>query len=254
VVFETIRYDQRGKVALIIYDRQERRNAWSVPMYREVVIAIEQANADAGVGAIVLTNDGPVFCAGVDFKAPPEPVEAATGRSPTVASLSMAPDDSWLHLMARSKPMIAAVNGAAIGAGVTQILAADIRMGSESSTYSFPFVSLGLMPEIGATALLSRLVGFGRALDICMTAARLDAAEALRIGLVTRVAPDDQLVDEAVALGERMAAFPSLQVKLTKDLIHANAVEADANTLLGRETQAFITMWRTQRAAKSLAN
>ncbi len=251
--FSTLRYEQRGKVALITYDRQERRNAWNVPMYREIVAAIEAANAETSVGAIVITNDGPVFCAGSDFKATPEPVDPATGRSPNIASLSMAKDDSWIHLLARSKPVICAVGGQAIGAGVTQILAADIRMGGASSTYAFPFVALGLMPEIGCTALLPRLVGYGRAVDLCMTAAKVDAAEAERIGLITRVVADDRLVDEAVALGERLAGYPALQLKLTKDLLAANVVETDPNIYLGRETQAFVTMWRAQKAAKAAA-
>jgi enoyl-CoA hydratase/carnithine racemase len=251
--FETIRYEERGKVALITYDRQARRNAWSVPMYREIVEAVERANAAEGVGAIVITNDGPVFCAGVDFKAAPEPADPATGRSPTIATLSMAIDDSWLHLLARSKPVIAAVGGSAIGAGVTQILAADIRMGSESSTYAFPFLALNTMPEIGSTALLPRLVGFGRALDLVLTAATIDAAEALRIGLITRVVADDRLVEEAVALAERMAGYPALQMKLSKGLIYANALEPDPNIYLGRESRAFIDLWKAARAAKANA-
>jgi enoyl-CoA hydratase/carnithine racemase len=248
MTFDTIRYEQRGKVALITYDRQARRNAWNVPMYREIVQAVERANAAADVGVIVITNDGPVFCSGSDFKAAPEPVDPATGRSPTIATLSMAQDDSWLHLMARSKPVIAAVHGAAIGAGVTQILAADIRVGGESSSYAFPFLALATLPEIGSTALLSRLVGFGRALDICLSAAKLDAAEALRIGLITRVFADDKLVDEAVALAERIAGFPALQVKLCKELIYANALEGDPNVYLLRETRAFIGLWKAQKA------
>ena len=251
MAFETIRYEQRGKVALITYDRQERRNAWNVPMYREIVGAIEAANADETIGAIVITNDGPVFCSGVDFKAPPEEKDPLTGLRPNVATLSMAPDASWIHLLAKSKPVICAINGAAIGAGITQILAADIRMGGRSSTYAFPFVSLGLMPEIGATALLPQLVGLGRAIDICMTAAKLDADEALRIGLITRVADDDRLVDEAVALAERMASYPALQMKLTKELVYANAVEAEPNIYLARETEAFVTMYRANKAARA---
>ena len=107
-----IRYETRGRVGLITYDHPTRRNAWSVPMYREVVQAIERANADADLGAIVITNEGPVYCAGSDFKAPPEPPDPVTGRSPTIATLSMAPDDSWPHLLARSKPVIVAVSGA----------------------------------------------------------------------------------------------------------------------------------------------
>ncbi|MDB5470175.1 MAG: enoyl-CoA hydratase/carnithine racemase [Caulobacter sp.] len=249
--FQTIRYEQRGKVALITYDRQERRNAWNVPMYREIVAAIGAANAEDSVGAIVITNDGPVFCSGVDFKAPPEEKDRVTGLRPNVATLSMAPDDSWIHLIQQSKPVICAINGAAIGAGITQILAADIRVGSKSSTYAFPFTSLGLMPEIGATALLPQLIGLGRAMDLCLTAGKVDADEALRIGLITRVFDDATLVDDAVALAEKLAGFPAFTLKKTKELIYANVVEGEANAYLARETEAFVELYRVNKAARA---
>jgi enoyl-CoA hydratase/carnithine racemase len=247
--FEMLRYEERGNVAVITYDRQERRNAWSVPMYRETVAAVGRANSADAIGAIVITNAGPVFCAGRDVKAPPEPRDPVTGRVVNIATLSMAQDQSWLHLMSRSKPVVAAVQGAAVGLGVTQILAADIRVGSRSSTYAFPFVSLGLMPELGATALLPRLVGYGRAVDLCLTAAKIDAAEAERIGLITRIFPDESFVDDVVGLASQIAGFPQLQLRLTKELFDANATVADKNAFLQREVDAFVTMFRARKAA-----
>src|SRR5271154_826910 len=184
--FENLRYRTEGRVAVITYDRPARRNAMSLGLYRETVAAVEAANADEAVGAIVITNEGPVFCAGVDSKDPPAPKDPVTGVRPSVAVVGMAEDTSWIHLLRRSKPSIAAVNGAAIGLGVTHILAADIRFGSASSSYSFPFLALGTMPEFGCSALLPRLVGFGRAMDILLTSQKLDAAEAKAIGLITR--------------------------------------------------------------------
>lgn len=138
-----------------------------------------------------------------------------------------------------------------IGLGVTQILPMDIRIGGASSTYRFPFLSLGLMPELGCTALLPRLVGYGRAVDLCLSAASVTAQEAERIGLITRVIPDETLLDEAVALGERIAGFPALQVGLTRDLLRTNLLESDVNLVLRRETDAFITMFKTARAKKA---
>ncbi|MGE5501158.1 MAG: enoyl-CoA hydratase/isomerase family protein, partial [Ignavibacteriales bacterium] len=84
MTYETLHYEERGSVAVITYDRQERRNAWNVPMYREAVAAIERANAAENIGAIVLTHAGPVFCSGTDFKAAPEPPDSVTGKSPNV--------------------------------------------------------------------------------------------------------------------------------------------------------------------------
>lgn len=249
--YSTLSYRLRGPVAVITYDRQERRNAWNVPMYREAVHAIERANADDGVGAIVLTHAGPVFCSGADFKAAPEPPDPVTGKSPNVATLSMAEGDSWLHLLARSKPVVGAVNGAAIGLGVTQLLGLDMRICGESSTFAFPFLELGVMPELGCTALLSRLVGYGRALDICLTAATLDAAEAERIGLVSRAVPDDAVLDTAIDCASRIAAHPSLQVRLTRALLRDNAAEPDIDAVLRRERAAFETMFRAAKGARA---
>lgn len=245
--YKMLHYEERGRVAVITYDRQERRNAWNLPMYREAIDAIERANANDAVGAIVLTHAGPVFCSGTDFKAEPEPKDPVTGHRPNVATISMAQDTSWLHLLARSKPTIGAIAGAAIGLGITQILPLDIRIGAESSSYAFPFLSLGMLPELGATALLPRLVGYGRAVDICLTSAKLSASEALQVGLITRMVPDAELLPAALMLGEKLASVPPLQMRLTRGLLKDNVGEHDLNVLLARETKAFVTMFKAAR-------
>ena len=254
VDFTMLRYAVKDGGAVITYDRAERRNAWGLAMYREIVRAVEAANADDAVGAIVFTHDGPIYCAGTDFKDGPHEKDPVTGIRPTMAQEGMALDTSWLHLMARSKPTIAAVAGAAIGVGVTQLLPMDIRVGGTSSTYSFPFLRLGFMPEFGCTALLPRLVGYGRAVDICLTAAQLDAEEALRIGLITHLVADDAVLAKAMALGARIAGFPRLQVRLTRDLFAANALETDTNAFLKRESDAFVAMFRAAKAARMAAS
>ncbi len=252
MTYDHIRYEKRGAVAVITYDKQERRNAWSPPLYRETERAIESANGDEEIGAIVLTHEGPIFCAGTDFKAGPE-VDPDTGKKLNIAQICMMQDTGWIHLLARSKPMVGAVHGAAIGLGVTQLLPMDIRVGGEGSTWSFPFLSLGFMPELGCTALLPRLVGYGRALDICLTSQKLTAAEAKEIGLISRVVPDEQVVDEAVAVAEKLAGVPKLQMRLTRGLFAANALEADTNAYLRRETDAFIEMLRAAKRAREAA-
>ncbi|MET0182721.1 MAG: enoyl-CoA hydratase/isomerase family protein [Caulobacterales bacterium] len=246
---EIVRYETRGDVALITYDNQPKRNALGLAMYRAIVAAVERANSDDAVGAIVVTHDGPVFCSGADLREPPQPPDPVTGKRTSAAMESMADDTSWLHLLARSKPNIVAVRGKAIGMGATQLLAFDLRVGAEGSSYSFPFLSLGTMPELGASALLPRIVGFGRAMDICMNARTLSAAEALNAGLITSVFPDDALVDEALKMAARMAQYDRLGVSLTKNMFYGNADEADTNALLKRERDAFVTMARARRAA-----
>lgn len=245
--FAAIRYETRGAAALISYDRQERRNAWDLAMYREIVAAIEQANADPDVGAIVITNEGAVFCAGADYKAKPEPPDPVTGRAPNLASAAMAPDTGWLHLLARSKPTIAAVRGLATGLGVTHILPFDLRIAGHSARFAFPFLKLGTMPELGSTALLPRLVGTGRALQLCLTSADIDAAEAERIGLIGAVCDDVEVLDRALELAAQIATYPALQLGLTRQLFADNAAERDLNTLLRRESEAFVTVIKARR-------
>jgi 2-(1,2-epoxy-1,2-dihydrophenyl)acetyl-CoA isomerase len=165
----------------------------------------------------------------------------------------MAQDASWLHLLMKSKPSIGAFSGACIGLGATQILPLDLRIGGQSSTYAFPFLALGFMPELGCTALLPQLVGYGRAVDICLSAATLDAEEALRIGLISRLVPDDQVLGEALKLAGKIAKYPRLQTSLTRNLLRVNAREYDINMLLDRETCAFEEMFRAIRSGDPMA-
>lgn len=249
--FQFIRCESRGRVAVIAYDRQERRNAWHVPMYREIVSAIEAANVDPGVGAMVITHEGPVFCSGTDLKAAHEPVDPASGRSPNMATEAMALDRSWLHLLARSKPVVGAIRGRAIGLGVTQILPFAIRIGGVSSRYSFPFLQFGTMPELGSTALLPQLVGYGRALHICLTSAELDAAEAERIGLIGEVVAEDAVLTRAIEVAEQIAGYPPLQLNQTRALFARNWAQTDLNAVLACEIEAFVAMLRAARQPKA---
>lgn len=239
--------DRHGRVAVLTIDRPRVRNAWDVPTYRALTAAISDASADPGVGAIVLTGAGSVYCSGVDLKAPPEPADDS-GRAPTVGTLSMARAGNWLELVASAKPLIVALNGAAVGAGATHILAADIRLAAASATIRFPFLSLRTLPELGSSALLQRLVGAGRARELLLTGRPVGAEEALRIGLVSAVYPDNELLTEAIATAAGIASLPALQVQLTRHLLDDNADGADAGTVVQRESRAFITLLRSGRS------
>jgi len=247
-----ILYENHGPVALIALNRPERRNALNVPLIRALIAAVKRANADPAVGAIVLTGQGSVYSAGADVKAPPEPRDEK-GRRPNPGSVTMGKDDNnWPMLMERSKPVICAVNGPAVGMGVTHILSADIRIAAESASFSFPFLRLGAMPEVGSTGLLPRLVGFGRALDLCLRSATIDAREAERIGLVTSVHPDADLRAAALDLAGRIAAYPPLQVKLTKAMFYDNAGESSNEMITTRESRAFVEMLSALKRDKPL--
>lgn len=247
---EHLHYEERDNVAIITYDRPDCRNAMSTQTYREIVAAVERANGSDAVGAIVFAHKGPVFCAGIDLKAQPEPKDPVTGVRPTVATMGMADDTSWVHLMKRSKPTIAAINGAAIGLGATHVLAVDIRIGTRAASFSFPFLLRGSMPEFGFSALLPQIVGFAAALDMCLTSAKLDAEAALVKGLLSRLSDADDALPEAIALASEIGRQPLLQTSLTRQLIYDNAGESDWNLIMTREREAFIQLYRAQRAAR----
>jgi enoyl-CoA hydratase/carnithine racemase len=249
---QLLHYVRSGRVAVISYDRPARRNAWSVACVQMTIEAIQRANADPAVGAIVLTAEGATFCAGADLKDAPQ-YDAGTGRRLTPATFTMGRGErNWITFLAQSKPVIVAVNGPAVGIGATHILAADIRIAAESASFSFPFLRLGAMPECGSTALLPRLVGAGRAMDLLLRAATVSAREALHMGLVTAVHPDDQLRAAALALAEQIASLPPLQVALTRRMLRENAGADDADAIMRTENNAFIEMLQALKKDKPL--
>lgn len=249
---QPLRCEQHGAVAVISYDRPAARNAWSVACVQATVAALQRANADAAVGAIVLTGEGNTFCAGADRKEEPR-YAAGTGRRLTPATFTMGSGErNWITLLAQSKPVIVAVNGPAVGIGATHTLAADIRIAAESASFSFPFLKLGAMPECGSTALLSRIVGAGRAMDIVLRNAVVSAKEALQIGLVTAVYSDADLRAAALALAEQVAALPALQVKLTRRMLREHAGACDAETIMRNENAAFVELLQVLKKDKPL--
>lgn len=247
-----VRYEVVNAVALVTVARPERRNAWSVGCVEAVVAAIKRANADAAVGAIVLTGEGDTYCGGADLKDSPT-YDPETGRRLTPATYTMGEGDrNWISLLAESKPVVVALNGPAVGIGATHILAADMRVAAQSASISFPFLKLGAMPECGCTALLPRLVGSGRALDMILRNATVPANEALAIGLVTAVFPDDELLKEALALASQLAKLPPLQVRLTKRMFLENAASQSPAEVMKVENRAFVELLKSLKKEKPL--
>lgn len=240
--YEQILYERREHVALITLNRPEKLNAWTGTMQAELRAAIGVANEDEEIGAIVLTGAGRAYCAGADIGGWSRDLN---GEGATRTSPAMAAGDSWVHVLRRAKPVVAAVNGVAVGVGLTHILPADVRIAAEGARFGCLFVRMGVIPELASTYYLSQIVGLGAAQELTLTARLFDAQEALRLGLVSRVVPADQLLDEALALAGTIAALPGPQLRMTKALFTQNATDTDLDAVLAREMEALGHAYQT---------
>ena len=186
--------ETQGRVGIIRLNRPRRLNAWTDTMSGEITEQMRAWNEDDGIGAIVLTGEGRAFCAGADIGNFAERVE--TNREGQGEQLHRG-GHNLTTFIRQSKPTIAAVNGYAVGVGLTMILPCDVRIASTAANLSIRFIKMGLMPELGSTRLLAQLVGLGNATEMCLTGRMVPADEALRIGLVTAVTEPDELLPTA---------------------------------------------------------
>ena len=253
--YEQIRSERRGDVQLVTLNRPDRLNAWTPRMAEELADAFTLANRDAGVGAIVMTGEGRGFCAGADMEATfsvriagGDPgADTAGGQGGMPAGLD------WVQLCRDSKPLIAAVNGAAVGIGMTMILPFDVIISSEAARFGMFFIKVGLVPELASTQLLVQRVGFGHASELCLSGRLWSSAEAQAAGLVQRVVANDALVDDALELGATIAANPAPQLQMIKQLLTANAVERDLLAVQKLESELLRECWKTPEHAEAVA-
>jgi 2-(1,2-epoxy-1,2-dihydrophenyl)acetyl-CoA isomerase len=215
MAYEQLIVDVQDSVATVRMNNPERLNALSDVMTRELIGALGDMGGDASVRAIVLTGAGRAFSAGADLAALQEPY--LSGRRPKLSPILLDGYNKLIPLLTDGpKPVIAAVNGVAAGAGVSVALACDLRVASEAASFTMAFVKIGLIPDSGATYLLPRTVGMAKALELALLSDRLDAAAAERAGLVHRVVPADSLMSEAHALAARLAEMPTAAIGMTK--------------------------------------
>ncbi len=201
IQFETI-----GRVALIRLNRPQTLNALTLPMLGEIREGVRRAEADPEVTAIAFTGEGRGFCSGLDSAA-----LVASTQAGSAGQRSAGTDlpGMFSYLMEVSKPVIAAVNGVAAGGGFILAMMSDLRFGSENASFTTVFSKRGLVAEHGASWLLPRLVGASRALDLLWSSRRVNAEEALRIGLLDRVVPAETLLESVVAYVDELAASVS---------------------------------------------
>jgi len=246
VTYQTITYEGRDRVALITLNRPERLNAWTPQMASEQADAIRVANDDDGVGAVVMTGAGRGFGAGADmrdtFQTRLDGVDPAGDGE---RSGGMPPGVDWVALARESKPLLAAVNGAAVGIGMTMILPFDVIVASERAKFGMLFIKVGLVPELASTRLLAQRIGFGRAGEMCLTGRLYGGKEAHRIGLADRLAPAEELLETTLALAAEIAANPAPQLRMIKRLLTENALETDLRLVQEREHELIRECWRS---------
>ncbi|MBW2699080.1 MAG: enoyl-CoA hydratase/isomerase family protein, partial [Deltaproteobacteria bacterium] len=229
-MYELIRYEVRESIATIAFNRPDKLNAYTPEMGEEVVAAFERARDDEQARVVILTGEGRAFCAGIDldyFKA--HMAGKNPGKGPKLGEEAFV--RSWpLELVEYPKPVIAAINGNAYGVGVTMTLGCDVRIAARSAVLGLNFAKLGVLPGLGSTHHLPRLVGLGKANELVLSAAKLSAQQAHEVGLVERVVDDDALIGEARALAAAMAEVrPEVLAAAKKALRHgAEAPLADA--------------------------
>jgi enoyl-CoA hydratase len=209
---------------LLTLDRPERLNAMSIELVIELDARLEEAAADNDTWVVVLTGAGRSFCSGLDLKdygVIPNIDGLQVGR---IAQRSMRYYSRLMTTMRRMpQPVIAAVNGPAYGGGMCLALGAELRIASESATFNATGIVNGLTStELGASWLLPRLVGAAHSHDLLLTGRRVDAEEAYRMGLVSRVYPDDSLAAEVLAIAEGMCRFSPYGLAMTKDILWVN--------------------------------
>ena len=252
--YELITCERRGAVALITLNRPDRLNAWTPQMASEQADAIRAANEDGEVGAIVMTGAGRGFCAGADmhdtFKARLDGGDPAGDGD---RSGGMPPDVDWVALAREAKPLIAAVNGAAVGIGMTMILPFDVIVASQRAKFGMLFIKVGLVPELASTRLLAQRVGLGNASEMCLSGRLYEGEEAYRIGLADRLAPPGTLLAEALELADEIAANPQPQLRMIKRLLTENALETDLGLVQRREHELIRECWRSPEHRRAVA-
>jgi enoyl-CoA hydratase/carnithine racemase len=249
--YETIVYEVKASIATITLNRPDKLNAFTTGMGREIVDAVGRADQDDGVRAIIFTGAGRAFCAGADLSKGPETFanldrdEEHTGTSESADSggkVSLAVYDC-------KKPIIAAINGPAVGIGVTMTLPMDVRLASDQAKFGFVFARRGVVPEACSSWFLPRVVGISQAAEWVFTGRVFAASEALQGGLVSRVLPPHELLPAAEALGREIAQNTSaVSVALSRQMLwkmmgashprEAHRIESQGVHHMGRSADA----------------
>ncbi|GAA2878942.1 crotonase/enoyl-CoA hydratase family protein [Pseudonocardia halophobica] len=237
MTYETLDYTVRDGILTLTLNRPDKLNSFTVTMAEELIAAYDRASADDEVGAIVVTGAGRAFCAGMDLSSEGNVFGLDESQQPTLRDLQERFEDPEivdgvrdtggqvsLAVYRCTKPVIAAINGAAVGIGATMTLPMDVRLASDNARIGFVFGRLGIVPEAASTWFLPRIVGISRALEWVYSADILSAQEALDGGLLRSVVPADQLLDTAYALARKFVDGHSpVATALMRQMMYRNS-------------------------------
>lgn len=248
MAYENILVSREERVGIITLNRPAALNALSTPLMREVGEALEAFEADPAIGAIIITGNEKAFAAGADIKEMAEAgfTDVFLGDFPSGRAAA------WKHFATIRKPILAAVAGYALGGGCELAMACDLILAADTAVFGQPEVTLATMPGAGGTQRLTRLVGKSKAMEMCLAGRRMDAAEAERSGLVSRVVPAADLMTEARKVAAKIAALSLPAVMMIKESINA-AYEMPLAEGLRFERRAFQSTFATEDRREGMA-
>jgi len=250
MTYECLLYEVKDGIATLTLNRPDRLNALGGTLRDDLFDAVTRTAADPDVRVMVVTGAGKGFCSGGDVKAMGE-AKLGQRERPLLERIAPGRDRTLLAMREAPQPIIAAINGAAAGAGMNLALGCDIRIASTEAKFAQAFVKRGLHPDWGGTYFLPRIVGMAKACEMIFTGDLIDAAEALRLGIVSRVVPPPELLPAAYELARRIAAGPPVAIRLAKHSLYANA-DLDLRASLQNETMAQNVCFETEDAAEGI--
>jgi enoyl-CoA hydratase/carnithine racemase len=228
--YQDILYTREHGIATVTLNRPDKMNAFTPDMMDNIYRAVEDVRKDPEIKVLVITGTGKAFCSGADVKAMAQrfnqPGADQEKKIPEAERVSL-----YVLFQKCEKPIIAAVNGVAVGGGLDLACACDIRIASDKARFAELFIRRGMIPASGGTFFLPRLVGIDKALELIWTGDMVDAKEALRIGLVTMVVPHDELESATMELAEKLADGPPLAIQMAKRVVY-EGLDMDLETTL----------------------
>ena len=244
MTYETILLETHGRVGLITLNRPQALNALNAQLVSEVNQALDALEADANIGCIVLTGSKKAFAAGADIK------EMAELTYPQIYMDDLFSDSD--RVANRRKPIIAAVNGFALGGGCELALMCDFILAGDNAKFGQPEINLGVLPGMGGTQRLTRAVGKAKAMDMCLSGRLIDAVEAERCGIVARIVPSDELLDEALKVAAVIASKSLPIAMMIKESVN-RAFEVNLAEGVRFERRVFHAAFATQDQKEGMA-